>query len=641
MTISLVLLLTTELLLLLIYRRINLDEGWYLNAAKLVYEGKVLYQDFAYTQTPVLPYVYGLFQQLFGIGLYQGRILTVLLALGAFLLSAATARRLAGPRAGVIALALLATSFFAATQYTYTATYALTAYFLAAAFYVALLDWRPDPRNALATLFLCLAVGTRLSTVVCLPPVLLYLWLTSERKGRAFLVIGATTIVTLGVVLGLFWLRSGELMVYDIWGFHLDRILRTRWRLLKIQNRILRTAFDFAAPLLLCSWAAIWAGRRLWRNRRLQLPVRNPLTVLTMVLVVAGLFVAHLVPRTTDSYYNALQMPLMSVIGAVVVARQLARLSDRGKGERQVRSSWVLWLLIVALAGHGALQLRALLRDGALTDPLQNQVAVVRDAAALVRHYVPAGQPLLTFNQHLALEADRPTPPGYEMAIFAYRPTWDADQALRYKVINNTMLLDDLARPMALAAFTEFDLEQLYGERGTFFAILNTYYRWFYTIPHFGPYGDILYLYVPPQFAVQSPSIAYPATFADGIQLLGYDLRQDRIQEQPVLDVALYWQAAATPSQEYTVFVQLLDANGAFVTGFDNPPCHRTCPTTTWQPGEFLRDEYQLALDGLDISSPFQLQIGMYNGEGTRLDVLAGNYAGEDRIILQQVELHP
>ncbi|MCB0127517.1 MAG: glycosyltransferase family 39 protein, partial [Caldilineaceae bacterium] len=165
MTISLVLLLTTELLLLLIYRRINLDEGWYLNAAKLVYEGKVLYQDFAYTQTPVLPYVYGLFQQLFGIGLYQGRILTVLLALGAFLLSAATARRLAGPRAGVIALALLATSFFAATQYTYTATYALTAYFLAAAFYVALLDWRPDLRNALATLFLCLAVGTRLSTV--------------------------------------------------------------------------------------------------------------------------------------------------------------------------------------------------------------------------------------------------------------------------------------------------------------------------------------------------------------------------------------------------------------------------------------------------------------------------------------------
>lgn len=639
-TIVLLLLIAIELSLLLVYRRINLDEGWYLNAAKLVYEGKTLYADFAYTQTPVLPYLYGFFQQLFGIGLYQGRVLTVLLALGAFMLSAATARRLAGARAGVICLALLATSFFAETQFTYTATYALTAYLLAAAFYVALLDWHPDLRNALAVLFVCLAVGTRLSTVVCLPPFLLFLWLSSERKGRAFLVIGATTIITMGVVLGLFWLRSGELMLYDIWGFHLDRILRTRWRLLKIQNRVLRTGLDFAVPLLLCGWAAIWATHRLWRNWRTKLPTRNMLTVVTVVLVVAGLFVAHLVPRTTDSYYNALQMPLMSVISAVVLARYLTRLSDRGQGETQVRASWILWLIIVALAGHGALQMRAVLRDGALTDPLQNQVAVVREAAAIVQQYVPVDEPMLTFNQHLALEADRQTPPGYEMAIFAYRPTWEVAQALRYKVINNTMLLDDLARPMAIAAFTEFDLEQLYGEREAFFAILNEKYRWFYTIPHFGPYGDILYLYVPPQFRAQPPAIVYPTTFADGIELLGYDLRQDRIQGESVLTVALYWQATATPTQPYTVFVQLLDANGAFVTGFDNPPCHRTCPTDVWQRGEFLRDEYQLAIEGLDNSSPFQLQIGMYNGEGTRLDVLAGPYAGEDRVILQEIQLN-
>lgn len=653
--VALVLLLAVELSLLLIYRRINLDEGWYLNAAKLVYEGKVLYQDFAYTQTPVLPYVYGLFQQIFGVGLYQGRLLTLLLALGAFLLSAATARRLAGPRAAVISLAILATSFFAATQYTYTATYALTAYLLAAAFYVALLDWHPNLRNGLATLFICLAVCTRLSTVVCLPPFLLYLWLTSEQKWRAFLVIGATTIASLGVILGLSWLRSGELMLYDIWGFHLDRILRTRWRLLKIQSRILRTALDFAVPILLCGWCTLWAGRRLWRNWRMSLPVRNPLTVITMVLVVVGLFVAHLVPRTTDSYYNALQMPLMSVIGAVLLARQLASLSDQGKGERQLRTSWLLWLVIGALASHSALQLRAMVRDGALTNPLQNQVAVVRHAASIVQQYVPTDQPFLTFNQHLALEADRRTPPGYEMSIFAYRPTWNVDQALRYKVINNTMLLDDLARPMPLAAFTEFDLEQLYGEREAFFAILHEHYRWFYTIPHFGPYGDILYLYVLPQFTVQPPPISYPATFADGIQLLGYDVQQDKYSDVNInrdetqletqletrLNVALYWQATAQPSREYTVFVQLLDANGLFVTGFDNPPCHRTCPTTSWQPGEFLRDEYQLSVTGLDNSQPFQLQIGMYNDEGTRLDVLAGNYAGEDRVILQQLMLDP
>ncbi len=632
----LLVLLAAELLFLLFYRRINLDEGWYLGAARLVYQGKTLYQDFAYTQTPLLPYVYGFFQQLFGVGLYQGRALTVLLALGAWVLSAATARRLAGPLAGIICLAILATSFFAATQYTYTATYALTAYLIAAACYVALLNWPPDLRNLLATLFICLAICARLSTVVVLPPFLLYLLLTSERKGRAFLVIGLTTLLTLGLILGSFWLQSGELMSYDIWGFHLDRILRTRWRLLKIQSRVLRTAIDFAVPILLCLWAGIWAGRRLWRHWRGGLAVRNPLAMVTMLLMIAGLFVAHLVPRTTDSYYNALQLPLMAVVGGVVFGRHLSRLSDRGAGERQVRSSWVLWLLVLALAANGALQLRAVLRDGTLTNPLRNQVAVVRHAAAIVQQYVPADQPILTFNQHLALEAKRATPPGYEMSIFAYRPTWEVAQALRYKVINNELLLADLARPMAAAAFTEFDLEQIYGERDAFFALLNTHYRWFYTIPQFGPYGDTLYLYFPPQFTAQAPPIAYPTTFADNIRLLGYELEHVVLEGQPVLAVALYWQAAATPAEEYTVFVQLLDGTGRFATGFDNPPCHRTCPTTSWQPGEFLHDEYHLALDGLDPAQLYQLQIGLYDGSGTRLDVLAGPYAGEDRVILQE-----
>src|SRR5690606_37005983 len=101
-------------LFLLYFRRVNLDEGWYLGAAKLVYAGKALYRDFAYTQTPLLPYLYGLLQPVFGLGIYQGRFLTVLLGLTAWLLSAVSAYRIGGWRAGVCCLALLATSFFAA-----------------------------------------------------------------------------------------------------------------------------------------------------------------------------------------------------------------------------------------------------------------------------------------------------------------------------------------------------------------------------------------------------------------------------------------------------------------------------------------------------------------------------------------------
>lgn len=634
----LLLIILLEFLFFFIYRRVNLDEGWYLKAATLVYQGQMLYADFAYTQTPLLPYIYGFFLQAVGIGLYQGRVLTIVFAIGTWLLSAATARRLSGSWASVICLAFLAISFFAITQYTYTATYALTACLIAAAIYISLLKWPTDLRHVLATMLICLAVCTRLSTIVILPPFLLYLLLTSEKKWRAFWIIGLTTIVTLGGILGSFWLRNSELMVYDIWGFHLDRILRTSWQLRKIRDRMLRTIVDFWLPISLTLWAGVWFLRRLIVDPFSLIQRRQCAAVGTMILMIVGLFVAHLIPRTTDSYYNALQLPMMSVVGSVILNRWLAqaRARDR-KGDNHHQWLWSGFVLL-ALTIYGGLQLRATLRDGALIPPLYNHIAVVQKAAAAVQQYVPVDEPILTFNQHLALEAQRPTLPGYEMSIFAYRPTWERERALHHKVINNELLLDHLAQPAAAAAFTKFDFGQIYGERDAFFATLNAEYRWFYTFDNFGPYGDALYLYVPPQFEPQQPQYHYPSTFADNIFLLGYDLAQANINKNATLDVALYWQAgrSMSPTQEYTVFVQLLNDDGQFVTGFDNPPCRRTCPTTSWQPGEFLRDEYRLALDRI-VSGDYQLQIGLYDAAGIRLKVLAGPFAEEDRILLTTV----
>ena len=56
----------------------NADEGWYLYASKLVWQGQLPYQDFAYTQTPLLPYIYGLPQIILGPGIYLGRITSIL-----------------------------------------------------------------------------------------------------------------------------------------------------------------------------------------------------------------------------------------------------------------------------------------------------------------------------------------------------------------------------------------------------------------------------------------------------------------------------------------------------------------------------------------------------------------------------------
>ncbi|NLB56843.1 MAG: hypothetical protein GX811_13975, partial [Lentisphaerae bacterium] len=55
--------LTVVLLALNIYLGdLNQDEGWYLYAADKVVAGEMPYKDFAYTQGPVMPYVYALAQ---------------------------------------------------------------------------------------------------------------------------------------------------------------------------------------------------------------------------------------------------------------------------------------------------------------------------------------------------------------------------------------------------------------------------------------------------------------------------------------------------------------------------------------------------------------------------------------------------
>ncbi len=396
------------------------------------------------------------------------------------------------------------------------------------------------------------------------------------------------------------------------------------------------TLIDFAIPLLLCTGGALWAGWTLnHANRRSDDRQRILAFTLIAILGIAlGLFIAHLAPRTTDSYYNALQMPLMSIAGGVVLARCFAYLYTH----RWQTAAYALVLCVIA--ANGWLQAQALMRDQFVAVPLQNQIATVRVAARLLQRHTQPGDLLLSFNPQLALEAGLRTPPGYEMSIFAYRPTWTSAEAVSHKVVNNERLIVELGKGKTVAAFSEFDLEMIYGERDGFFQALDERYRWAYTVPRFGPYGDALHIYLLPEFTPPVPQVARKIPFADSITLVGYDLAQQRYGAETTLDLGVYRHATQTPSQPYTVFVQLLDEAGRFVIGADSPPCHSTCPTTTWRPGEFVRDEHTISLNGLISSTTYQLQIGMYDSSGQRLKMLAdGANPGGDSIILTTVTI--
>jgi hypothetical protein len=99
------------------------------------------------------------------------------------------------------------------------------------------------------------------------------------------------------------------------------------------------------------------------------------------------------------------------------------------------------------------------------------------------------------------------------------------------------------------------------------------------------------------------------ARVGDKFVLAHYALAADRATNRAHL--TLYWQCAAPSDADYTAFVHLLDASGKVVAQRDAPPRDGKYPTTIWDVGEIVKDEYNLAIPA-DARGPFSLEIGMY-----------------------------
>lgn len=619
--------IAAQLVFFVLYRRVNLDEGWYLWASKLVIEGQLPYRDFAYTQAPLLPYLYGLAGQIIGYSLYAGRALTALLALASALMAGAIARRRGGPAAQVITLALIAGSLYTATAYTYTATYALTAFFMVLAAFLATGRQPEDRRAALAGLALAAAVGVRLSVIAALPFMLLLVPFCARRRWRSLLIATGTAATGLALIFGPFLLLARENLIYDVFGFHTDRTTLA-WQAVAVQNTARETVTDFA--VLLVATVAGAAAQIVRRHR----PAARASYVVELLLGLAALvlYVAHFIPRTTNPAYNALQAPLVATLAGILWARALAVFRSRS-----VMAPTLAALLLVA---SGLQQWAPINRNWLVADPPRNQVETVRAAAAYLRANVPAGGRLISFNTHLALEAGLRVPRGFDMSIFSYHPTWSTKKAERYRFINNELLLEELNREADAVALSGVDLNLLDNERDRTLATIHDRYRWARTVPMFDPFDQELRIYLPPRFDLPALQFERQVTLANGVTFLGHDLdgRNGVYRAGEPIHLTLYWRAEAPPRQAWTVFTHVLGAHDEVIAGYDNPPCRRTCPTPTWRAGEVISDEYWLRLPVDLAAGSYRLEIGLYDAAtGVRLPLLQPSPDEGDRILLAPI----
>lgn len=101
------------------------------------------------------------------------------------------------------------------------------------------------------------------------------------------------------------------------------------------------------------------------------------------------------------------------------------------------------------------------------------------------------------------------------------------------------------------------------------------------------------------------------------------------------LSVVLYWQTLRTPNANYTTFLHLLDAQGQRVAQLDLPPFGGTRPTSNWQPGEVVRDEYPMVLPPGLAPGSYRLVVGLYQTDGPRLPLPDG----QTQAILGSIEV--
>ena len=413
---------------------LNQDEGWYLYAANLLAEGKMLYKDFFFTQGPVMPTIYDGFTWVWQKwGLLGARTFTLTLGFAGICFATGLARSLAPEgRKGVAALItfmLLGCNLYHLYYVAIPKTYALASVFVLMGF-VILIELLGNRHAAIRYLgaavsghVFAVAAGTRISLAALLVAVGLWLLIGFRRHRFAFLWFG------LGGLIGL-------CLVYGVYLVHPS----TRAGLLAAQQyHAARGGFDL-----------VWAVGSVSRLVRWYLPVfivlglgiagaiRSKakcegeqgsadsavrLWTSTSAILLWGFLAVFAVQMMAPFPYEDYQVPIM---GLLAVYAAVSFVSVNSNTQTLKHSNNLSLLLVLGLCfanSFGSPLLEKWMTNGQdrfwSLKKEKSELAQLRDVARRIEAQDPGGKTLLTQDLYLAIETGRTVPKGLEMGPFA------------------------------------------------------------------------------------------------------------------------------------------------------------------------------------------------------------------------------
>ncbi|MGA9349062.1 MAG: glycosyltransferase family 39 protein [Anaerolineae bacterium] len=120
------------------------------------------------------------------------------------------------------------------------------------------------------------------------------------------------------------------------------------------------------------------------------------------------------------------------------------------------------------------------------------------------------------------------------------------------------------------------------------------------------------------------------------VALIGYKVDKTELEPGEKVCLTLCWRAEGEMGTDYTVFTHLIDEEGKIWGQMDSQPLEGDYPTSFWDVGEVIEDEYILAINEDTPAGQYWLEVGMYElATGQRLPILGDDgEVKDDRILL-------
>ncbi|GAC1400397.1 MAG: hypothetical protein NVSMB52_13970 [Chloroflexota bacterium] len=145
-----------------------------------------------------------------------------------------------------------------------------------------------------------------------------------------------------------------------------------------------------------------------------------------------------------------------------------------------------------------------------------------------------------------------------------------------------------------------------FGQPGTFPA----------TPPGKAPMNELVLGYVDVR-PLPGTTTTYPnpldAAFGDLVALRGYALSAEVVQPGDTLTVTMYWQGRKKSPVDYTVFVHVIDESNRKAGQHDGQPGDGARPISSWQPGEIVEDQVNIAINKDAPPGQYHVVVGLYN----------------------------